>query len=255
MLMRNSLLWLLTLVAGQAAAWGGDGHRLIAELAEQQLTPAARQEINRLLALEPGSTLASVSSWADEVKNRRTARWHFVNLPDDCTYVHSRDCPGGACVIQAIQGQRTLLASPAPDEARLRALKFVVHLVGDVHQPLHASMAADKGGGQFQVQAFSRGSNLHKVWDSELIKHYPGGLLALRKDVMAAMGQVQSTGTEVEWGQESCRAVRQEGFYPAGREVGAEYAGQQRALLVQRLTQGARRLAGVLNSAARGAVD
>jgi hypothetical protein len=83
-----------------------------------------------------------------------------------------------------------------------------------------------------------------------MIKHYLSGLAKLRADVEAAMGQVQGGGTAVQWAQESCQAVRQEGFYPAGRMISAEYAERYRGLLVKRLAQGAKRLAEALNSAA-----
>lgn len=143
-------------------AWGFEAHRLIASLAEQQLTPQAQKEIQRLLALEPGATLASISTWADENKSRRTAAWHYVNLPHgDCNYVKARDCPDGACVVEALTAQSAVLKSNAPDAERLTALKYVVHLVGDVHQPLHAGYASDKGGSTYQVQAFGKGKNLH----------------------------------------------------------------------------------------------
>jgi hypothetical protein len=130
-----------------AHAWGVEGHQVIATLAEQQLTAAARQEVARLLALEPGETLASVSTWADEHRNPQTAAWHYVNFPrGDCHYVAARDCPDGSCVVEALNRQIEVLGSSASDEVRLKALKYVVHFVGDVHQPLHAGYKDDRGG-------------------------------------------------------------------------------------------------------------
>lgn len=153
-----------------AHAWGSAGHHVVAQLAEAQLTPKARTEVNRLLALEPGSTLASISTWADEHKNPSTAAWHYVNLPrGSCTYVAERDCPGGQCVVAAIERQAAILASDATDGKRLTALKYLVHLVGDIYQPLHAGYGDDRGGNKYQLQAFGRGSNLHSLWDSGLI--------------------------------------------------------------------------------------
>jgi len=121
---------------------------LIAAEAQQLLTPAARAEVDRLLALEPGATLASISTWADETRSPGTASWHYVNFPRDagCAYEAPRDCPGDACVVGAIARQEAVLTSTAADAEKLVALKYLVHFVGDVHQPLHAGYADDKGG-------------------------------------------------------------------------------------------------------------
>jgi hypothetical protein len=151
----------------QALSWGAEGHQVIAKLAESQLTPKAFSEVNRLLAMEPDATLASISTWADEHRNPATAPWHYVNFPrGDCTYVPERDCPDGKCVVGAINKQVVILRSNAPDDKKLLALKYVVHFVGDVHQPLHAGYGDDRGGNTYQLQAFMRGSNLHAVWDT-----------------------------------------------------------------------------------------
>lgn len=124
--------------------------------------------------------MASVSTWADEVRSRETAAWHYVNPPDgSCSYEPARDCPGGNCVVEAINGQVAILKSRASDAERLVALKWVVHLVGDVHQPLHAGFKGDKGGNRYQVQAFGRGMNLHSLWDGGLIRNRVGGTDAL----------------------------------------------------------------------------
>ena len=132
--------------ASSAVTWGTDGHQTVALIAEARLTPAARKEVLRLLALEPGATLASISTYADENRTRGTAPWHYVNLPrESCTYRPERDCPNGQCIVAAIDHQAQILASKAPDAQRLLALKYVVHFVADIYQPLHAGFADDKG--------------------------------------------------------------------------------------------------------------
>ncbi len=156
----------------QALSWGSEGHQVIAKLAESQLTPKARDEVGRLLAAEPDATMASASTWADEHRNPATAPWHYVNFPRGvCTYVGERDCPDGKCVVAAINKQVEILGSSAPDDKKLLALKYVIHFVGDVHQPLHAGYGDDRGGNSYQLQAFMRGSNLHAVWDTGLIRY------------------------------------------------------------------------------------
>lgn len=158
-----------------SSAWGSAGHQIVATLAERQLTPQAKFEVQRLLAIEPGSTLASVSNWTDERRSPATAAWHYVNMPRDssCQYDVTRDCPDGQCVAGAIKRQRRVLASSAPDLDRLKALKYLVHFVADVDQPLHAGFADDKGGNRYHLQAFGRGTNLHALRDSGLINNRP----------------------------------------------------------------------------------
>ena len=96
-----------------ASASGSEGHRLVAEVAEKQLTVAARAEIDRLLALEPGATLASISTWADEVRSPSTVHWHYVNFSRDanCQYKPDRMCLQGSCVVGAIERQTALAAA------------------------------------------------------------------------------------------------------------------------------------------------
>ena len=232
-------------------AWGFEAHRMIANLAEQQLTPQALKEIQRLLALEPGATLASISTWADENRSRQTAAWHYVNLPQgDCNYVKARDCPDGACVVEALNAQAAILKSNAPDAERLTALKYVVHLAGVVHQPLHAGYASDKGGNTYQVQAFGKGTNLHALWDSGLVNNWPGGPAALKGDFAASQSgpAPDAAPNAAKWAEESCRVVAAPGFYPDGHVVGAEYLASHSQALKAQLAAAARRLAAVLNS-------
>lgn len=240
------------LVASVPAAhgWGTEGHRLIAEMAEARLTVHARAEVERLLFLERGASLASVSTWADESRRSGTAPLHYVNLPnDDCTYSRQRDCPDGRCVVEAIAGKLAILKSQASDAERLIALKWVVHLVGDVHQPLHAGLASDKGGNLHQVLAFGRGSNMHAVWDTGLIKQRRGGPRQLLQDALAALTPSLARTDPKVWAAESCEVRRRAGFYPDGRGISAGYAEQWDAELVNRLSLAGARLAHALNEA------
>lgn len=232
-----------------AFGWGSQGHQVIASLAQAQLTPAAAKEVQHLLTLEPGATLMSVSTWADEHKNPQTAAWHFVNFPrGDCTYQGARDCAGGQCVVAAIQKQIDVLDSKEPDARKLNALKYLVHLVGDVHQPLHAGFADDKGGNKYQLQAFLKGSNLHAVWDSGLIKNLNESTeeLTARLQKLNA-GLPTSDLNPVHAAEESCRIVSLKGFYPE-RLVDVPYIERYTPVLERRLASAGARLAGVLNA-------
>lgn len=228
-----------------AHAWGTEGHQVIALIAEQELTPAARAEVDRLLALEPGATMASVSTWADEHRTPQTAAWHYVNFPrGDCSYDAERECPNGQCVVAAIEWQAKVLGSNAPDEQRLKALKYLVHFVGDVHQPLHAGYLDDKGGNIYQLQAFMRGSNLHAVWDTGLIKYLNEDAKAMATRL--TKGPQTGAWTPVHAAEESCRIVATSSFYP-GRLVDGDYIGQFTPVMEARLRMAGGRLAEMVN--------
>ena len=248
--MRCALPVLILALASNAMAWGTQGHQVVTNLAQAQLTTKSKAEIDKLLALERGETLASISTWADEHRNPTTAAWHYVNFPKKtCTYDASRDCPDGNCVVGAINRQLHVLASNAPAERHLTALKYLVHLVADVHQPLHAGYAEDRGGNTYQLQAFMRGSNLHALWDVGLLQN-------MKQDTAALSARLGVTPTPskpgelnvVSFAEESCRIVGTPGFYP-DRKVDVAYIEQFTPIMEQRLAIAGARLAGLLNQA------
>ena len=250
---RKTLIVLLSAMAWPATvlAWGADGHRVIAEIAWERLPPATQGRVRALLDLEPGASLASISTWADEVRSPTTASWHYVNFDPEagCTYSAARDCPDEQCVVAAIETQaQRLRTAPSPND-RLRALKWVVHLVGDIHQPLHAGLAGNKGGNLVQVRAFGRGTNLHALWDSGLIKRWPGGLSELRETAATAAANAAGSMAPQAWAMESCRIATAPGFQPPGRVVGDEYQTRWSTVLAARIQAAAERLAKTLEAA------
>lgn len=240
-------------------AFGPDGHRIVAELAERALTPAAQAQVRHLLADEAESGLAAVSNWADEVRGepdwRWTGPWHYVNFPRDgnCRYVPARDCRDGRCIVAAIEAQARLLGdSSRPDAERAQALRFVVHLVGDIHQPLHAGYGDDRGGNTFQIFYAGRGSNLHALWD--------GGILrSARRDWRDYTDLLQSRRTDADvrwtrrspqrWAEESCRVIASADIYPTrpGR-LPAGYVERQLPVVERQLRIAGARLAALLNA-------
>ena len=244
--MRRFLPILFALLASTAHAWGTQGHQVIANVAHAQLTAKAKAEIDKLLALEPGETLASISTWADEHRSPATAAWHYINFPkNSCIYDAARDCPDGNCVVAAIDRQLEVLKSNAPADKRLTALKYVAHLVADVHQPLHAGYAEDRGGNTYQLQAFMRGSNLHALWDVGLIKN-----LEMTNEALTTKLQAKPvpTGTfnAASIAEESCRIIGTPGFYP-DRKVDVSYIEQFTPVMEGRLRLAGARLAAMLS--------
>lgn len=236
-----------------ALAWGVQGHRLVAEIAQDQLSGSARARVQALLATEGLSALADIAFWADEHRNPATAPWHYINFPrDSCVYVAERDCPDGRCVVQAITRQTEALARASDTAQALTALKYLVHLVADVHQPLHAGYQDDRGGNSYQLQAFMLGSNLHALWDSGIIHHLDDTDLHWRSRVRQLATRESGRAanaplwTPAQAASRSCTLVGQPGFYPP-RRVGLDYIDAQSPLLEQQLALAARSLADLLN--------
>ena len=264
-----------------ARAWGVQGHQVVAAIAWQGLSPVAREEATRLLAPEPGQTLVSISTWADEHRGPASAPWHYLNFPrGQCRFDAARDCPDGQCVVGAIERQRAILASKATDAERLQALKYLVHFVADIHQPLHAGYQDDRGGNTVQLRFLMRGSNLHALWDKGLIEQLgldnealiaaahaqlaPQGTNQMQVQTHAqphgqtqALPKAQSTApappgsglaNAIAMAEESCRIVAQPGFYPQG-DPSPAYVARMTPVLLQRLALAGQRLAALLNQA------
>jgi hypothetical protein len=163
-------------------AWGDKGHVIVAHLASRLLTTSARHEVAALLG--PGESLVSVAVWADEIRGSygipgprpETARWHFVDIPLGGAYETLRDCPetpNGSCVISAVAMFQDVLARKRAGyyaNSRHEALKFLVHLVGDLHQPLHCA-TDDDFGGNLKTVVWLDGSlwKLHALWDEAIL--------------------------------------------------------------------------------------
>lgn len=167
-------------------SWGSIGHQTVARIAEYHLTAEARTAVKDLLGNE---TLPGISSWADQVRSepeyKMTGDYHFVNLPtglNEKQFDAQLKSLKKENLYKALMRYENALSDPLlSKEKRAEALKFVVHLVGDAHQPMHVSRAEDKGGNTIQVQFDGRGTNLHALWDSRLIDYKHSGSAELAK--------------------------------------------------------------------------
>ena len=166
-------------------------------------------------------------------------------------YQRERDCPGGQCVVEAIEKQTEVLASKASDDKRLLALKYLVHFVGDVHQPLHAGYGEDRGGNTYQIQAFGHGSNLHAFWDSGLIKTLQEDTDTLSQRLLVkTLKNSTAPLNAAQAAQASCRIVASDDFYP-GRFVGQDYVQAFAPVMENQLVTAGARLAELLNRVLR----
>jgi len=250
--------FLLFVLPAFAHAWGPAGHRIVATLAERELTATTRREVRALLALTHDSELADVADWADALRDdprrrvlwRATAPLHFVNFDGaDCRYVARLDCAGGRCAVGAIERYARVLGDRSlPDGERAEALRFLVHFVADVHQPLHAGYRRDAGGNRYQLRVDGRGTNLHALWDTPVLQARGEGWrrhsARLAREPLPA-----ARGTPAQWAEESCRATRDAGIYPRAHRIDDTYLERMRPLAERRAKEAAARLAALLNSA------
>jgi hypothetical protein len=246
-----------------ALAWGSEGHRVVAEIAEQHLEPATARQVHDLLAIENATTLAEVSTWADQIRLQRpnTGAWHYVDIPLDASgYKAARDCPNDDCVVARIELFAAVLANKAaPAHDRLEALKFVTHFVADVHQPLHAEGHADKGGNLVWVTGFGGGANLHQIWDTNMVEADDPDERSLARRLQAAITDADARrwqeGTPADWANES-HALAVVAYAKLGNPapnttvfVPESYVVDERPVIETQLEKAGVRLAAVLNRA------
>lgn len=257
----------LLLLASPAFGWSKQGHQLVGELAERDLTPAALQQVRGLLEGETDPSLAGVAMWADEIRaagtelGQRSRTWHYINFDrNGCDYQPARECPDGNCVIGAINTQARILGDTGRSlQERREALKFVVHFVGDAHQPMHAGFRDDRGGNNFQLRyrrkgsLLDEGSNLHGIWDFWLLRSAYLDNAAYVERLLATPAPADPTldadNPAAEWTLESCRLIASAAVYPPRRRIDDAYVEKHRPLAEQRIRLAGIRLARVINAA------
>lgn len=241
-------LWLLP---GPLAAWGGQGHRLIAALAESRLEPEVRTRVRAML---DGQSLAAVSNWADDLIDTaacsHTEAWHFINIADGETLETSRRSARGD-LVSAIERFEDQLRDPrSTDDERRWALKYLIHLIGDIHQPLHVGRLEDRGGNDVLVEWFGESTNLHLVWDVYLIG--ASGLEAA--DLASFVARQDATelarwegGAVGEWVRESLHYRTLPYRFEAPPRLGEAYLDSNLPTIRLRLAQAGVRLAAFLD--------
>jgi hypothetical protein len=247
-------------------AWGREGHRLTALVAQDHLTPIAEENVRYLLGKQ---SLADVASWADEYREEHpeTAKWHYVDIPGtQNTYNRLRDCPvpegdpGSRwrdCVVDRIFYFEQLLKAPDTEtKQKIVALKFLVHLIGDLHQPFH-TIGDARGGNDIHVMFLGTTQcgerslcNLHGIWDEGLLEHRNRNekkyLAMLRSEILENNWQRRNGGDPIAWANAS-HPYAQEAFVPNGTMVSSKYYDVEIRIVDQQLALGGLRLAEVLN--------
>ncbi len=244
------------LAASPCFGWGRDGHKIAGTIAEQHLTPEAKAAVARLLGKK---SLADVSTWADEIRSNSAYRWanplHYSNVkPGAPGFDLKRDCPPQGCVVSAIIKYAGVLRSKDTSAAKkAEALKFLVHFVQDVHQPLHVSRARDKGGNDIKVAFFKNRTNLHRVWDSGLIRRMKKPWSTCAAELQQAITPKQlaewKNTDPVVWATESYKLALSHAYaIPKNGQLGQPYVDRCIPVVKRRLSMAGIRLATLLNA-------
>jgi hypothetical protein len=232
---------------------GSNGHEIVAAIAETQLSDVARKGSKKSSRkAQPRRRM----TWPDKAGRPIPDMdpYHFINFPKDAnSYDQQRDYKLRNCVIEATAWYIEVLKSPdAPRNEKRVALRFVAHLVADIHQPLHAGFAEDRGGNSVDVRFNGRKENLHSLWDTALVvleEGTPAEIAArIQSTVSSDDRQQWQQGTPAEWALESLAVVRAQVYrLPSSGEIDATYTEQARAVIRTRLAQAGARLAWILN--------
>ena len=190
-----------------AISWGLTGHRVIGDIAEQYLTRKAKKEITKIMGTE---SLVDVANWMDFIKSDPQYNymnlWHYVTIPDGETYASSTKDPKGDVIWAIDKFIAELKSDTLTIEEKQFAINCLVHLVGDIHQPVHVGNGKDKGGNDVKIKYFWENSNLHRIWDSGMIDgqnlSYSEWTLKLNHVTKHEIEQWQSASV-IDWANES----------------------------------------------------
>lgn len=240
----------LLLAAAPAWAWGPTGHRAVGRIAERHLAPETAREVAAILGPE---RLAYVGTWADDIRSdpawAKAETWHYVTIPAGQTYATSKKNEAGDVLEAIARFERVLADRAAPRLERQQALKWLVHFVGDIHQPMHVGAREDRGGNEVVVIWFGEPSNLHAVWDSGIIDklELTSTELAEKVDV-AGPEQVRAwqASTPLQWAEES-RAAADPAYALGDRRLSFKYVFVHGPTVELRIQQAGIRLAGLLD--------
>jgi len=251
-------LWLLK--GEKAFAWGTTGHRVVAAIAQNHLSPKARLALENLIGRE---SLAMWANWPDFIKSDTTHtwdstfKWHYVDLPGalpkDEFIKELKQLPGENLYTQIQVMVARLKDKTLPREQRVIALRFLIHLVGDLHQPLHVGHAEDAGGNKITEYWFDKKTNLHAIWDGELVdfqKYSYTEYAAILDIAPAAEVTVWQKSSLEDWFYESHQlADKVYALSPPDSRLGYKYDYIFQQDLDQQLLKGGLRLAKLLNEA------
>ncbi len=231
--------------------WGQNGHRIVGEIAQSLLTGKAQKNIKSVLGNE---TLAEVSNFMDFIKADEKYQhmnpWHYCTIPDGLTYEEAGTPEEQDAIVTIQRLIAELKSGNFTDEDEAFALKCLVHLVGDIHQPLHVGNGEDRGGNDVRLEYFYQSSNLHRVWDTEMIESqnysYTEYVDWINHATTSEIADWQND-TVLDWAYESMELRENVYDFQEDKKLGYRYVYENRQLVNRRLLQAGVRLAGILN--------
>lgn len=247
-------LCLMSLGTASAFAWGQKGHDTTAAIAERHLTPATLSAVTDLL---DGKSIVYWSNWLDNASHTDdfayTKTWHYKNIDRDVKFADAPVNPKGD-VVTAINQQKAVLADPKATKAdRQLALKIIVHLLGDIHQPMHLGHATDLGGNKCTVIYFGRENNLHSIWDSAVPESahkwtYTEWTDQLDRLNQKQTAQITSVTDPAQWAEETFEiAKRVYLLTPDNTKISYDYIADWTPVVEEQFLKGGLRLAALLN--------
>jgi hypothetical protein len=250
--MKKTILFLLIIsINTVASAWGVTGHRAIGLIAERLLNPKAKKNLQALLSRE---SLAMASTWMDEIRSDsawdHTADWHWVTIETGRRYEDSQRNPNGDVISTLERLVAEIRARNISAKQEVEYVKMIIHLVGDIHQPLHVGCCDDQGGNRVKLKWFREESNLHRLWDSDLIDHTKLSYTELADALLlpeASRIRLWQNASVRDWAYESMD-LRPRVYAIGDGKLGYEYAYHHSSLMKDRILQAGVRLAGILNS-------
>ncbi len=238
-------------------AWGPDGQSTIGILAINQLQPDARRGLESIVSPLDEQAMIKACNWPGTIRETKAGAWsaplHYINIPrGDFLYQESRDCPQQQCATEAIKRFAAELANyQAAKEQRWQALAWLCHLVGDLHQPLHAGYADDRGGNNFDIIFRNKPMSLHSFWDIEMINQHAGSwqnlVGQLKSCPLVQAGSDWSAERVNNWTNESHQLAKTM-VYPATINIDETYEQQSWELVQKRISLAATRLALIINT-------
>ncbi len=247
-----ALFILTTSTLNATPRWGQTGHRVVGEIAEEHLTKKTKKKLAELLNHR---SLAFSSTFADEIKADDRydsfSTWHYVNMPFDVTYEQSTKNPMGNLVTGIEYCKIIIQDDTSSIEDKAFYLKFLIHLIGDLHQPMHIGQEEDRGGNNIKLQWFKKDTNLHSVWDSKMIDDYGMSYTELADDMpYLSKNDIKDIqkGTVIEWVNETQQITKK--VYASaknGDNLRYEYTYAYFDTVMAQLQKGGLRLAEVLN--------
>lgn len=249
----KKLILLFSLLGCQSEifAWGKIGHRVVGEVAERNIDAKTKKAIQDLLA---NDDLARASTWADEIRSEPKVwgysfPWHYVSIPDGKSYFDQKRAKEGDVIEVLFRLEDVIRDTKQPKEERVKALRFYIHFLGDLHQPLHVGRADDMGGNRTKLAWFKKDTNLHAVWDEDLIKfeelsytEYSTWLNKYSEEEKKEWVK----GTYVDWAKES-QDLRAQVYDTKTDNLSYEYHYAVKKIYEERLKKGGLRLAYMLN--------